>query len=324
MRRGTRNSWDSKQPLDYRKILLAVCALVFLVSLILLLNYFVDYISSRRQAQALRAIYRETEAPALLSSPLPEEEIVPAPSLSPEQTTLPLVSPAPAPQAYSGSFHLPALRYPTNYYGRISSRFQKLQRQNPDIIGWLTMEGLVDEAVVQRDNSYYLSRDYLGYHNVNGAIFLEESCDLSTRPYTLLLYGHNMKSFAMFGGLRKYENMSYYREHPFITFDTAYETGRYVIFATGVVSLKSYARDFLNFSKLNSDQVLWRREALEAIRKNSVYYSFVDVKPEDQLLVLVTCVEDDARRRIVVARRIRDGEMETELRKQIQDTFVRQ
>ena len=31
---------------------------------------------------------------------------------------------------------------------------------------------MLDEAVVQRDNSYYLNRDYRGYHNANGAIFL--------------------------------------------------------------------------------------------------------------------------------------------------------
>lgn len=60
---------------------------------------------------------------------------------------------------------------------------------------------------------------------MNGAIFLDESCDLSTRPYTLMLYGHNMKSGAMFGNLRNYENLTYYKNNPFIKFDTAYEDG---------------------------------------------------------------------------------------------------
>lgn len=56
--------------------------------------------------------------------------------------------------------------------------------------------------MVQRDNTYYLNRDYLGYHNDNGAIFLDMGCDLTGNPKALILYGHNMKTGAMFGNLR--------------------------------------------------------------------------------------------------------------------------
>ena len=41
----------------------------------------------------------------------------------------------------------------------------------------------------------------------------------------------------------------------------------------------------------------------------------IDVEVNDQLLVLVTCVEKDEYRRVVVARRVRDGEDEAALKK---------
>ena len=75
-----------------------------------------------------------------------------------------------------------------NPYALIQKRFERIRRQNQDIIGWLTIDDLLDMAVVQRDNTYYLNRDYQGYHNVNGAVFLEESCDLRTRPYPAALW----------------------------------------------------------------------------------------------------------------------------------------
>lgn len=209
---------------------------------------------------------------------------------------------------------------PGNYYANISAVFRKSAGQNKDIIGWLTIDDLIDEAVVQRDNEYYLDRDYRGYHNVNGAIFLDESCDLSTRPYTLMLYGHNMKTGAMFGNLRNYENLTYYKNNPFITFDTAYEDGRYVIFAVCNVSINPSSWRYVDFTKLCSNVISWREEALNSLIRRSVYSSGIEVSADDQLLLLITCVADDTERRVIVARRIRDGETEDELNKLVRKT----
>ena len=179
---------------------------------------------------------------------------------------------------------------------------------------------MIDEAVVQRDNEYYLDRDYRGYHNVNGAIFLDETCDLDTRPYTLLLYGHNMKTGAMFGSLRNYENLTFYRNNPFITFDTAYEDGRYVIFAVATVSTTSGSWLYVDFTRLSSPVIADRTNAISALLSRSIYRTQVDVAADDQLLLLVTCVDDDMERRVVAARRIREDEDEATLEKLIRRT----
>lgn len=208
---------------------------------------------------------------------------------------------------------LPKRDYPLNPYLHVAGSFDKLRRQNRDIVGYLSLGELLGEAVVQRDNAYYLRRDYLGYHNVNGAIFLEASCDLEHRPYTLTLYGHNMKTGAMFGCLRNYENLSFYHKNPFISFDTVYEEGRYVIFSVATVSLDPKSERFAEFYALETCPLRKREQIIERLCDLSCHTCAVDVQAGDQLLLLVTCVDDDSERRVVAARRVRDTETEAEL-----------
>ena len=47
------------------------------------------------------------------------------------------------------------------------------------------------------------------------------------------------------------------------------------------------------------------------------------MQEDDQLLVLVSCVEKDEDRRVVVARRIRDGEDEATLKKFVENSRKR-
>lgn len=279
-------------------LLMVLLACVMVFSAWQLIRYGADYVAAQNASEELRELYyQEAEEPTF--TPAPTATPAPTPTPAPEVTPTPTATPA---------IRLEALRYPGNPYGAISSTFTKLRRQNADIVAWLKIPGLLDEAVVQRDNSYYLKRDYRGYHNVNGAIFLDESTDLSTRPYTLMVYGHNMKTGAMFGCLRNYENLSFYQKNPFITFNTMYEDGQYVIFSITQLSLNARDSNYFSFGQMNSTNIAWRKEAIDALLSHSAFYTSLDVQPEDQILLLITCVDDDEERRIVAARRLRDGE----------------
>ena len=302
-----------------------LCGVMFLVGAVKLIGYGVDYLSARRTSRQLRKVYYDTptDVPTAASetaaaSDLPyliASTVTPVPEMAPTET--------PAPAVSETTKTLPTQAYPQNPYNVVSSRFSALRKQNRDIIGWLTIDGLIDEAVVQRDNTYYLDRDYMGYHNVNGAIFLDERVSLTSRPYTLMLYGHNMKTGAMFGNLRNYENLSFYKKNPFITFDTLYEEGRYVIFSVTTVSLEYGSWRYLDLSKLTSSSAEKRQEVLTMLSRASVFSSGVTATGEDQVLLLITCVDDDSERRVVAARRIRDDEDEDSLRKLVQQSYVR-
>ena len=312
-RRGNR-----RRRVRWGRVAVAVLGLAMaIIGLVKLIGYGIDLLSSRQTTQDLREVYyaeatdepiAETDAP----TQTPEPTQTPAPK--PEETPA-MAATVPAAPTQSPIPRLASVSYPDNPKVTVSSRFKALRKESKYIVGWLSIQKMLDEAVVQRDNIYYLDHDALGKKNVNGALFLDSGINMKTRPYTYIIYGHNMKSGAMFGNLRNYENSTFYHNDPFITFDTMYEGGRYVIFAVGTVSVEEWGRNYLDFYALRSANVSERQAAIDAVIAASVHTCPIDVQVDDQLLVLVTCVEKDEYRRVVVARRVRDGEDEAALKK---------
>ena len=305
------------RPGRYRLIgrgVFVLCMVVLAVSLWQVGRYAVQYARTVRLSAELREVYLSSAE----ETSVPTGPQTPVPTARPESTAMTATA-TETPAATADPLGTPQPQgYPQNPYRLIGERFRKLRRQNEDIIGWLDIDGLLSEAVVQRDNTYYLRRDYRGYHNDNGAIFLDEACNLQTRPYTLTLYAHNMKSGAMFGSLRNYENIGYYRRNPFVEFDTIYEDGRYVIFSVAAVSIDVQSSRYSGFYRLETCTNLEREAIIRRLCELSEHTCMVDVNGDDQLLLLVTCVGDSDERRIVAARRLRESETEDELYRRVQ------
>lgn len=285
----------------------SVCILVALFCLIRLVHYAFDFISSFRTSQALKEDYYAEEYLDIAETG-PQDEYPSEPTPLPETTAIPYVDSTPTPSLTA--MPSPDLSlYPDNPRLSIQPRFGKIRKQNKDIVAWLKMDQILDQAVVQRDNTYYLRRDYRGYHNENGALFLDENCNLEKRPAICIVWGHNMKTGAMFGCLRQFEDTHFYHNNPFISFDTIYEDGEYVIFAVSDLSLTH-----LMEAILLQNSFLETSRLIQKIISASVYTCPLDVTAEDQLLILVTCTGDENVRRAVVARRIRKDETEEVLR----------
>ena len=324
-------------------ILLGICLAAF--GLIRLIGYGADRSASRRTVQELRDVYyaeataetaAETPAPGVPAAPdeagepaavpgLPAETAAHEPegvsgqtaNAAPQQETVPgpAESAAPVPeQIPAPAGRLQAVPYPGNPGRNISSRFRALQKESRYIIGWLNIGAMLDQPVVQRDDTFYMDHDARGNPNANGAIFLDALTSLKTRPYTYTLYGHNMKSGEMFGCLRNFEKNSFYKNYPFISFDTMYEDGRYVIFAVSTVSTDEQDGNYADLYELRSYDPAARQAVIDTLISASVHTCPIDVRPDDQLLLLVTCVEKDAERRLVAARRVREGESEEYLK----------
>lgn len=299
----------------------SVVLLVFGVSG--LAGYIRDRNAAYRVKEELRELYT---AAGTQETPAPGETAAPEPA-APEPETPEPAAPETGPAA-AGEAHAPAdspepaetpiprlggTAYPDNPGLVIDSRFRSLREQNADIVGWLTIGRMVDEPVVQRDNTYYMDHDAGRRPNANGAVFLDAAVSLAVRPYALVLYGHNMKSGAMFAGLRNYEDSAFYHNYPFIDCDTIYEKGRYVVFAEGIVSTEESDANYLDFFGLVSRNIHERVRAIDVLKSVSIYTCTLDIRPDDQLLVLVTCTGRDEERRIVAARRVRDREGEAGL-----------
>ena len=195
----------------------------------------------------------------------------------------------------------------------LRERFIPLRKKSKYIMGWLRAGDTVDLAVVQKDNEWFLTRDASGRRNANGALFLDERISLRTRPYTLVIYGHNMKSGEMFGRLQHFRDSAYFYRHRMLTFDTIYEDGRYIAFAAGELSLIPGTNHYVDFGALFSTRTESRRQGIAQLRLASDCIGAASVEPEDQLLILVTCTSDDDHRTFLAARRLREGEPEDAL-----------
>ena len=285
-----------------RLILVAVFSLLIVYSGIRLAAYGADYYASRQTSQTLYEIYEEpTEVP---------DEATPVPTAVPVNAA-PQETPVPEPEPTQSVF-LPPVEYPDNPEWKISERFRKLKKKSSYIIGWLSMDAL-EEAVVLKDNTFFLTHDVYGKKNANGAIFTDSSINLMTRPYTIFLFGHNLKSGNMFGRLRKYKESAYYYKHRIITFDSEYEDGKYAVFAVADINTDPGSSNYYNLWSLDSNRVDEREEALNKLLSRSVHANMLDVSPDEQLLVLVTCDQKETDRLVVAARRLRDGESENHL-----------
>lgn len=200
---------------------------------------------------------------------------------------------------------------PVTSESTILPKFESLLQENRYLVGWIQIEDTpVNYPVVQaEDNDLFLRRDFYGKGDNNGTIFVDYRSQVEPQGKNLLIYGHNMKSTKMFSTLPKYEKLSYYREHPLIRFDRLTEEAAYKIFAVVLTDLsENRGEDDLQlyFDFVSDEQFLGY---IDDARAHSFLNIPVDVRPDDQIITLITCAYDfDDARLLVLARKLREGE----------------
>ena len=82
-----------------------------------------------------------------------------------------------------------------------SLSFGQLRDINPDVCGWLTLDGTaIDYPVVQGESNFtYLNTDVYGSFALAGSIFLDVDCDADFSGRYSLLYGHHMENGRIIG-----------------------------------------------------------------------------------------------------------------------------
>ena len=188
-----------------------------------------------------------------------------------------------------------------------------------DVRGFIEIPGCdIYYPVVQgADNDYYLTHTYDNKTNKAGAIFIDHRCTISADYFSpnIVLYGHNQEDGTMFGNLKKYKNnVDFYKENPFVTFNTEFGLGDYVIFGyfvTNVFPKQDYYGEVFHYHdyiEQLSDEVTFDWYMSEVEERNQIIPT-VDVEFGDQILVLSTCSNEYADSRFVVmCRRLRPGE----------------
>lgn len=194
-------------------------------------------------------------------------------------------------------------------------RFEELYRENPDIKGWIRIDGTkIDYPVYQTDNNdYYIDHDMSRSRSRYGAIFADADARIEKdgTSQNTVLYGHNMIDGSMFTGLLKYKELKFYRENPVINFDTLYASGQYKVFAVIITNVNAeddngYVFNY-RISSFGSDIAF--QNWVTNVKTRSIINTGIDVAEGDEILTLSTCsYEFDDARTVVFARKVRDGE----------------
>lgn len=183
--------------------------------------------------------------------------------------------------------------------------FDALHAENPDIYGWLEIPNTdISYPLLQSqsDDTFYLDHDRDGNSDVNGSLFTEHACNGTdfTDPVTPI-YGHHMKSGAMFGNLQQiYSDTETYETAREIVIYLPEREIHYTVFAAVAFDDRHlmYSYDFQ--TEQGVQRFLNDLAAVRAI--GSSYDSSVSVSGEDHLIVLSTCTNGGKGRFLVVAK----------------------
>lgn len=187
-------------------------------------------------------------------------------------------------------------------------QYLPLYQRNPEFFGWITVpDTRVDYPVMYcpKRPLYYMNHDFYGNTSYAGVPFLDADCDPNGNFY--LVYGHKMRSGAMFGGLLVYEDKAFWEEHPTFRFDTLYEERTYEV----VVAMRARILDrderegfrYYNYTSLDTEEEFeaYMRQARQLAR----YDTGIETAFGDELLVLSTCYHYTKNGRfVIIAKRV--------------------
>lgn len=186
------------------------------------------------------------------------------------------------------------------YKGPGGPSFRELMSINPDVVGWLTLEGTrIDSPVVQgKDDSQYLARDVFGHYSPAGSLFLAKGCASDFSDQYNLVMGHHMAEGKMFGDLDLYREDGFMDSHHTGTLWLPHKTVSLEVVA--VLSADAYDSALYRLPlPVNGFDLVRRR-----INELALHRQGQPVDAGDRLVALSTCASGSANERTVVICRV--------------------
>ena len=183
-----------------------------------------------------------------------------------------------------GGTEAPSANQTRIYIPELGINFEALKAINNDAVAWLYSPGTVIDYPVMKANdySYYLNRLPDGTINANGSLFIDYNSAPDFSGKLTIIYGHHMKSGAMFGTLKGYKDQAYYDENPYMYLYT--ENGNYRIrLIYGFVVAAGQWRDRAFMFAENV------RSLISYAEYNTTFTSSADYTEGDRLIALSTC-----------------------------------
>ena len=165
--------------------------------------------------------------------------------------------------------------------------FKSLQETYPDVKAWLYCEGTpINYPIAQSaDNEYYLHRLLDGQYDKSGTLFMDCRNEEDFTDWNTIVYGHNMKNDTMFGVIPDYMDQKFYEKHPIMHLFT--ETTTYEIRLIGGYVTPADA-DIYRIPKDLEE----KNRLIDSICKESSFLARTEIKEDEKLITLSTCVYD--------------------------------
>lgn len=183
----------------------------------------------------------------------------------------------------------------------ILPEYGELFLQNPDMAGWIKVEGTnINYPVMQTPNepNFYLKHNFEKEYSDLGVPYIQEDCDIAASD-NLVIYGHHIKGQKMFGALEEYKFQSFYEEHKTVQFDTLTQHGEYEIIAVfKTVAYSSEGFRYYDFVDAENEDEF--NAYVEKCKELALYDTGVTAEYGDRLITLSTCEYSAQNGRLVV------------------------
>lgn len=187
-----------------------------------------------------------------------------------------------------------------------SLSFEELQAVNPEIIGWLTVDGThIDYPFTQgKDNHQYINTNVEGEYSLAGSIFLDYRNQKDFSDFNSILYGHHMAENAMFGDLADFKDQEFFDGHRYgkLYFDGKNHQIEFFAF----LEVDAYDSRIYDPAIPESE----RQEYLDRIFREALHRREIQIGITNHLILLSTCTSEVTNGRHVLVGRIDGVEME--------------
>lgn len=165
--------------------------------------------------------------------------------------------------------------------------FEELAAINPDVVGWIYVEGTnINYPVVQGENNrVYLRRLFDGRSNAAGSIFLDAANSMDFSDPHSIIYGHRMNDKSMFYTLESFRKQEFYDEYNVALLITPTYRYKIRLFSVQIANNNENAWE-LGF--VDVDFAQW----LEEVSDKSIVSSEYKPGEDDRIITLSTCTRD--------------------------------
>lgn len=197
-----------------------------------------------------------------------------------------------------------------NFYDKTKSSFVKdskgddfqvdlasLQKENPDIVGWIDIKGtpISYPLLWSESNDTYLRHTYTHEWSNFGSIFIDAANDRNLQDQHTIIYGHDTRDGSMFGTLKKYKDVDYLREHPYVDIYL-----NNVVYKYKIISAYTTEADSDTYRIRFEDPYQYRSWFDYIVKSSEVEAKGNLMDPANKVITLSTCTSRTPTERFVV------------------------